>query len=266
MLKDHCHPPSSRPRRSKLGAKTHIFCLPRRCPRIQKGRRPQPAPPSGAAAPENGNHGGPRTTERPHTRAEEWPGRSQATSTIGADHAHNRPASTAPKPDQARVGPRGHRRIRSRRSSHRRQPTRPSRRPTATSPRLHAKRRRQRGSPGARSAADSAPATTRSMAEASSSATLPRSCRPGVPRRSSAHGRRPQQRARQPAPPRRVPPRSLQRRGRPPPSRRWPAIAAAKGSSGWGIPAAASRVPPCCPKRERRGSGMARLLCSLFIC
>jgi hypothetical protein len=209
MLKDRYHPPSIRPRRSKLGAKAPIFHLPRRCPRIQKGRRPKLAPPSGAAAPANGNHGGPRTTERPHTRAEEWPGRSQATSTVGAHHAHSCPASTAPKPDQARVGPHGRRCIWSRRSSHCRQPTRPSHRPTATSPRLHAKRRRRRGSPGARSAADPTPATTRSTAEASSPATSPWSRRPGVPQRSSAHGRRPQERARPPAPPRRVPPRSL---------------------------------------------------------
>jgi hypothetical protein len=65
-------------------------------------------------------------------------------------------------------------------------PTHPSRRPTATSPHIHTKRRRRRGSPGARSAADPTPASTRSTDEAGSPATSPRGRRPGMPRRSAA--------------------------------------------------------------------------------
>jgi hypothetical protein len=112
----------------------------------------QPAPPSRATIPATRNH----VVKKPpssHTRAEGWPSHSQATSTVDLP----RRDVGMQKPRSSPGGPTCHRRIWSRQSNHRHQPPRPSRRPTATSPRLHTKSRRRRGSPRARSVEDLAP-------------------------------------------------------------------------------------------------------------
>jgi hypothetical protein len=187
----------------------------------------QPAPPYGVATLATGDHGGPRTAERPQTRAgddqaEAKPQATPAETTQGC----NLPVPAASHPERARADPQTSPRLDAGAITadtpvpppYRHQPPHPHQEKTAA--RLSRSQIRGRSSS--------------SHHEEHSRGRLAGDLAPGPPPWHASTLRRPDQRRPEHAPPRREPPRNFRRRGRPLPPRRRPAAAVAKGSSGRG--------------------------------